>query len=445
MKIVKKLINLKNNQGIMKYFTNMSWLFVEKILRIAVGGAISIWVARYLGPEKFGLFNYALSFVGLFAVIATLGLDGIVIRELIKDEKRRDELVGTAFVLKLFGAIIVLTFLGFSTYFTINDVYTNTLIFIVASTTVFQSFNVVDFYFQSKVMSKYVVYSNVISLFISSFIKMALVIFEAPLISFAWVVLFDSFILAAGYLYFYIKSNSFYSVLYFNFNKETAIFLLKNSWPLMLSGVVISIYMKVDQVMIKEILNVEAVGQYAAAVRLSEAWYFVPGIISSSIFPAILNAKKTNIELYYSRLQSSYDFIVMISIFVGGVTYFSSDFIVNVLYGEEYFFTSSILVIHIWTGVFVGLGIFRGAWILAENLQRYTFIYLGGGGVINILCNYLFIPAYGAIGAAYATLLSQALSVFLFPCLFKKTRLSFFMMLSSLCVIPSVLRMIKRK
>ena len=142
--LTSKIQNLQQHSGFMKYFKNTSWLFAEKILRMFVGLFVGIWVARYLGPEQFGLFSYAQSFVGLFTAIATLGLDGIVIRELVKDESRRDELIGTAFWLKLIGAFGVLLVLAVAVNFTSNDSYTNTLVFIIASATVFQAFNVVD-------------------------------------------------------------------------------------------------------------------------------------------------------------------------------------------------------------------------------------------------------------------------------------------------------------
>ena len=205
--MLTKLKSLKNHQGFMKYFKNTSWLFGEKILRMVVGLFVGIWVARYLGPEQFGLFSYAQSFVGLFTAIAALGLDGIVVRELVKDESRRDELIGTAFWLKLIGAIAVLLILAIAVNFTSNDHATNIIVFIVASATVFQAFNVVDFYFQAKVMSKYIVYANVISLFLSSIVKVVLILNEAPLVAFAWVVLFDSFVLACGFIYYCIKIN----------------------------------------------------------------------------------------------------------------------------------------------------------------------------------------------------------------------------------------------
>ena len=194
--MIKKLQSLKSNQGFMRYFKNTLWLFAEKILRMFVGLFVGIWVARYLGPEQFGLFSYAQSFVGLFTAIATLGLDGIVVRELVKDESRRDELIGTAFWLKLIGAFGVLLVLAVAVNFTSNDSYTNTLVFIIASATVFQAFNVVDMYFQAKVMGKYITYANLLSLLASSLVKIALIMSEASLEAFALTIVFDSVVLA---------------------------------------------------------------------------------------------------------------------------------------------------------------------------------------------------------------------------------------------------------
>jgi O-antigen/teichoic acid export membrane protein len=193
--IYLKIKNLQNHIGFMKYFKNTSWLFGEKIFRMVVGVVVSVWVARYLGPQQFGLFSYAQSFVSLFAALATLGLDGIVVREIVKDESRRDILIGTAFWLKIIGAFLVLLILLIVINFTSNDNNTNILIYIIASATIFQSFNVIDFYFQSKVLSKYVVYANIFSLFISSLLKIFLILQEADLIAFAWVILFDSIVL----------------------------------------------------------------------------------------------------------------------------------------------------------------------------------------------------------------------------------------------------------
>ena len=398
-----KLKSLQNHQGFMKYFKNTSWLFGEKILRMVVGLFVGIWVARYLGPEQFGLFSYAQSFVGLFAAFATLGLDGIVVRELVKNENKEKEILGTVFCLKLLGAIGVLLFLAISINFTSNDRYTNILIFIVASAIIFQSFNVVDFYFQSKVMSKFVVYANIISLFISSIVKIVLLLNEASLISFVYVVLFDSVILAIGFIYFFLKNTNF-NFRDLKFKKEIAISLLKDSWPLVFSGVVIAIYMRIDQVMIKELLDLNAVGQYAAAVRISEAWYFIPMLLGSSLYPAIVNAKSNNENLYYSRLQDFYTLMIWIGILVAIPMTFLSNYIIDLLYGNAFNEAGNVLMIHIWAGIFLSLGIACGKWYLTENYTKGALKKAIFGMILNILGNYILIPRYGIEGAAISTL-----------------------------------------
>ncbi len=436
--MIAKLKALRQHQGFMRYFQNTSWLMGEKILRMFMGLFVGIWVARYLGPEQFGLLSYVQSFVFLFTTIATLGLDGIVVRELVKDESKRDKLLGTAFGLKLIGALLILPVLALAVHFSNNNQQTNLLIFIIASTTIFQSFNVIDFYFQSKVLSRYVAIANTISLLISSLVKIALIINQAPLITFAGIILFDNFILAMGFVYFYLKKVARISKWKYDFKMAKS--LLKDSWPLILSSVVISIYMKIDQIMIKEMLNTAAVGQYAAAVRLSEAWYFIPMVIASSLFPAIINAKKHSETQYYARLQKLYDLMVWMAIIIALPTTFLSDWVVNILYGEQYHQAIDVLVIHVWAGMFVGLGVARGRWILNENLQNYSFLYLSIGMLVNIIFNYRFIPTLGINGAAYATVLSQFIGTIISPLFFKKTRVSFYMMVNSILLLPSILR-----
>ena len=437
--MINKLKSLKNHQGFMKYFKNTSWLFGEKILRMIVGLFVGIWVARYLGPEQFGLLSYAQSFVGLFTAFATLGLDGIVVRELVKNDSRRAELIGTAFWLKFFGAFAVLLILAIAINFTSNDTYTNTLVFIIASATIFQSFNVVDMYFQSKVMSKYVVYANIVTLFISSVIKVVLILNEAPLIAFAWVVLFDSFVLACGFIYFLLK-NSAFSIKNLKFKRETAVSLLKDSWPLILSGIVISIYMKIDQIMIKEMLDSEAVGQYAAAVRLSEAWYFIPMVIASSLFPAIVNAKKISEELYYERLQRLYDLMLWMAIFIALPMIFLSDWLVDLLYGSQYNQSGDILMVHIWAGTLVFFGVVRHKWIIVQNLQKYEIYIDIIGAIANIIFNLFLIPIYGAMGAAYATLISYFVGSIGVSLFVKEFHISIFMYMKAFLYPVRVLR-----
>lgn len=414
LKINRNFFGYKNvlkHSGFRRYAANTSWLIAEKVLRMVVSLFVGVWVARYLGPERFGLLSYAQSFVGLFAIIATLGLNGFVVRELVKDESRREEIIGTAFWLKLMGAIAVLILLAIAVQFTSNDQYTNMLVFIVASATIFQSFNVIDFYFQSKVLSRYVVFANIISLFISSVIKIVLILYKAPLIAFALVVLFDSFVLACGFIYFYFKVNSKIYIKSLTFKKKTAMSLLKDSWLMMVAGAAILIYMKIDQVMIKEMLSSGAVGQYAAAVRLSEAWYFIPMVIGNSLFPAIINAKKQSEELYYTRLQNLYDMMACMAIAIALPMTFLSDWLVNLLYGVEYNQAGNVLMIHIWAGLFVFLSVANDKWFYIENKSKLLTIKVFIGAISNIGLNFIFIRKYGINGAAVASIISYSISV----------------------------------
>ncbi len=416
--MIKKTSSLFGNQGFIKYFKNISWRLLEQILRMIVGLFLGVWVARYLGPEQYGLFSYAQSFVGLFIIISRFGLDAVLVRELVKGTQNTDELMGTAFYLRFFGFIVVLLLLLLSIQFTSNDTATNILVFIIASAIMFQSFNVIDLYFQSKVLSKYIVLVNIVSLFLSSIIKIIFILNEAPLISFALLILFDSVILAIGFIYIYIKKSSL-KILNWKFNKSMAMTLFRDSWPLIISGVSIAMYIQIDQVMIKEMLDNVATGQYAAAVRLSNFWYFVPTIVASSLFPAIVNAKKQNEKHYYSRLQKLYTFMAMIAITVAIPVTFLDDWIVNLIYGEQYDQSGSVLSILIWAGLAVALGAVWKRWIINENKQVITLYGNVFGALINIVLNLFFIKAYGINGAAIATLISFWISTLFGYALYK--------------------------
>lgn len=425
-----KIQSVLKHQGFLRYFKNTSWLIAEQFLRIIAGLLVGIWVARYLGPQQFGLFSYALAFTAIFAGIAKLGLDGIIVRELINHPDKRDAYLGTAFWLKVMGSIIVMLLMAAVIPFTNNDATTNLFIFIIACGLVFQSFEVVEFYFQSQVLAKLISICKIIQLSLSSLIKIYLVITEAELIWFVLVTTFDALSLAICYFSAYRlqKSTVFYTCFDFFIAKR----LLKDSWPLIFSSIVVMLYMRIDQIMIKQMLGEYEVGIYSAAVRLSEAWYFLPTLITASLFPAILNAKKNNELLYYSRLQNLYTLMVLIALSVALPTTFLADWLIEFLYGSSYQGAGGVLIVHIWSGLIIGLGLARGKWILSENLQFFSFIFLTAGLVTNVVANYLWIPRYGIEGAAYASVLSQAVGTLLVPIFIEKTRKSFFMMFKAI-------------
>lgn len=423
----------KTHQGFRRYFANTSWMFAEQILRMIAGLLVGIWVARYLGPEQFGVFSYAIAFASLFSSIAKLGLDGIVVRDLVREPEQRDSYLGTAFWLKLGGAVVMLGAVALATQLTSSDRLTNLYIFIIASGAIFQSFEVVDFYFQSKVLSKFVSICKMTQLLLSSILKLYFIFTGADLIWFVLVTLVDQFTLALSlYLaYRYQKLGSFYC----HFNRAIAKQLVRDSWPLIFSGLVVMIYMRIDQIMIKEMLGEREVGLFSAAVRISEVWYFIPMIITASLFPSIVNAKKISEELYYARLQRLYTIMVWLAIAIALPMTFLSDWLVTLLYGESYREAGQVLMVHIWAGVFVFLGVASGRWLISENLQWIAFYRTFSGAIINIILNFVLIPIYGLIGAAIATVIAQTMAAFVCDILSKKTRMAFFMKLNTLNIV----------
>lgn len=405
-------------------------MFAEQVLRIIAGLFVGIYVARYLGPDQFGIYSFAAAFVALFGAIARLGLDSIVVRDLVNHPEERDTYLGTAFWLKLIGALVTLGLLAIAVQFTSNEATTNLYIFIIASGLVFQSFDVVDFYFQSRVLSKYVSISRLIQLALSSILKLYLVFAQADLFWFVMVSLVDQMLLALflAIAYWQQKIGNFLA----RFDLGTAKAMLKNSWPLILSGIAISLYMRIDQIMIKEMLGEREVGLYSAAVRLSEAWYFVPVIVTTSLFPAILNAKKLSQKLYSERLQRLYTVMFYAAVGVALPVSFMSESIVLLLYGIQYQDAGLLLSIHIWAGIFVALGVVNGSWFLAENLQKLATINTLIGAVVNVVLNYLLIPIYGIAGVAFATLISQCFAAYLALFFYEKTRGQFYRITSEI-------------
>ena len=402
----------QNHQGFRRYFANTTWMFGEQTLRMLAGILVGVWVARFLGPEQFGLFSYAIAFASLFGSIAKLGLDSIVVRDLVIEPTLCNTYMGTAFWLKLVGAFLMIVTVAFATLLTSNDSTTNLYVFIIASGIIFQSFEVVDFYFQSQVLSKFVSICKIIQLLISSLIKIYLVLIGSDIFWFVIVSLVDQITLAISLYIAYRcqKIGGFFR----NFEFSLAKKMLKNSWPLIFSGLAVTLYMRIDQVMIKEMLGDKEVGLFSAAVRLSEVWYFVPVIIMNSIFPSIVSANKVSKSFYMNRLLRIFTLMTWLAVFIALPMSFFSSSIINLIYGYSYQDAGLVLAIHIWSAVFVFLGVASGVFFTIENYTMKTLYRTLLGAFTNLLFNMLLIPYYGIVGAALATLIAQFTSNLLY-------------------------------
>lgn len=420
------------SEAFKKYLANTSWMFGEKLIRLFLAAIVQIFIIRYLGAEKFGLLSYAISITGLLAALTTFGLDSIVTRELVKTPENRDYLLGTVFFLRLFGALLSFILLYIILKITGDDQQTVIIVFIVGASTLFQTFYVIEFYFHSKVQAKFSSSVYLVSLIITSAIKVFLIFTGAGLLYFAIVTSLEFLLTAAGFITVYNQGDA--NIFKWKFRKSLAVSLLKDSWPLILSGVVVAIYMKIDQVLIKNMMSSKSLGYYSAAVRLCEAWYFIPLAISNSLFPAIINAKAAGEEIYLNRLQKLYDIVAWIAIAIAVPVTFLSGFIVTIFFGKEYLPAAPVLTIYIWAGVSVFLGVASSQYLITENMTKLSFYRTFIGMVVNVILNLILIPAWGITGSAFATLVSYSLATFSIG-IGKKTYHQLVMMLKSIFLI----------
>ncbi|MCU7835159.1 MAG: flippase [gamma proteobacterium symbiont of Taylorina sp.] len=404
------------SNGFKKYFSNMSWLALERFFRLGLALIIGVLVARYLGPESFGEISFALSLIGLFTGFSTLGLNSLVVKELVEEPDNFNKILGCTFFLRLTGALLSFIIISALAQLPWIDTDKN-IIYIMALMAFFQATNNVDMFFQAKSENKYIVWVKLFQTTVVVLSRIYLLYIEADLIYFAWVYLLDAVILAAGLLLIYRKygHHPFFS---WEWDKSLGFSLLKNAWPLILSMLMVSFYMKIDQVMLQYFIGLPAVGVYAAASRLTEATYFLPLIIATALFPAILNAKKISAKLYKSRIKNLYSLMFVFAMLIIFPVVVLSDYIIIFLYGQAFTLATDVLKIHIWICIFMFWGVVLNRWILAENLQKTAFYFQFAGMITNIILNIFLIPRFGVTGAAWATLISQITVNLCYPALF---------------------------
>lgn len=422
---------LEGRNNLQNILANTGWLFADRILRMGVGLFVGVWIARYMGPEQFGIYNYAIVFVAMFSALSNLGLDGIVVRNIVRDPAAKDEILGTAFFLKFAGGIITfLVSVGAVLSLRSGDRVTCWLVGITAVGAIFQAFDTIDFWFQSQVKSKYTVYVRNAAFLIITFVKIILIMTRSSLISFACAGLAEIVLGTIGLVITY-RLHGYY-LKKWQISLRYAKELLADSWPLIVSGLAVGLFMKIDQVMLREMVGNEAVGIYSAATRLSEVWYFIPAVIVSSASPSIIEAKRISETLYYQRLQKLFNLMAGVAFAIAvPVTLFSKQ-LVLMLFGENYASAGPVLAIHIWAVFFMFLAATQRTWDAAENLMLLSLKRTLIGAVVNVILNIIFIPLCSSIGAAISAVVSYAFSTFLSNFFNHKSRPIFFLQVGSI-------------
>jgi O-antigen/teichoic acid export membrane protein len=410
---------------------NISWLFLDKILRIGVGLLVGFLVARYFGPKQFGLFSFATALTDIFGTVAALGLQGIVVRDIVRNPGCTRETLGTAAALQLIaGLMSYLLMLVAISYLRPDDALARCIVAILGSIVLLEASKISVFLFESRVQLKYVVWVQSVVFVVFASIKIVLIYQKALLFAFVWATLAESVVVAVLILKVMHGRGLQLNTLHVSVDRAKS--LLKDSWPLILSAVAISIYMKIDQIMLGQMVGDEAVGIYSAATRISEVWYFIPMVIATSVFPAILEAKKRSDEEYYLYLQKLFDVMAQIGLAIALLMTFLSTFIVTFVFGHAYRDAGQVLAIHVWAGVFVFLGVASSNWFLSENRQLMSFRRTLFGAISNVVLNLWLIPVYHGFGAALATVFSYAIAAFFADLAHKETRKLFFMKVAAL-------------
>lgn len=410
--LIEKLIPKKwrwilNHGGFRRYLTNTGWMVFGNIFSLILSFLVGAWVIRYLGPEEYGILSYVLAFVGIFAFIASLGITSILQRELVNHPEKRDSILGTAFILRLGGGALAFLISVFIIFLLESSTLIKLLVLIQAFSLIFYSSEVITLFFASRVESKKSVQASILSGTISSLLKVILILSGAGIIWMMVVFVLDGFWLSVFLFLAYKRSGL--KIRDWRFNKPLAKSILSSSWLLALTSASVLIYMRIDQVMIKRMIDAEAVGLYASSVKIFEFTYIIPSLITFSLFPAILNALKVSYTAYRRRLRHMVVLLSILSILVAGTITILSKPIILILFGPDYLESLNVLRIGVWSLLAVSLSYLVDKSLVAENRIKFYFIITLLGAIVNVVLNYLLIPIYGINGAAVSTIISYSL------------------------------------
>lgn len=411
MNFINRIKNLDGNKK--KIFMNIFWAMTGKVVNMLGALLVGILVARYLGPEQYGVMNYVISYVALFTVLATFGLSNIEVRELSKNPENKNAILGTCFRIRLFFAtlayfLIVVTLVVFKT-----DTFTTTMILLYGITLYTQCcFEVIRNYFTSIVKNEYIVKSEIARTIIGAFVKIVLLIIKAPLWCFIAAVVFDTILVASGYTISYKKiigklSDWFY-------DKHIMPYLLKQSFPLVLSGAAIIVYQRIDQVMIGNMIDKESVGYFATAGKFLDIILFLPTVITQTVTPLIVKVKESgNKDEYEYKAYQFISITVWVSIIIAAFFSVFAYWMVYLTYGTKYLAAVPVLQIMAWKTVGMAISSSGGQLIIIEKLQKWAVIRNLAGCAACICLNLIFIPQYGIIGSAFVTIITIMISGFI--------------------------------
>ncbi|WP_282175217.1 flippase [Vibrio diabolicus] len=397
-----KKLNIKND--LKKIIYNSFWLFSEKLFKIFLGFTVSIWVAKYLGPTHFGELTYAITVIGFFQVLSKFGLDTIIVRELSNKKFTEGVILGTAFRVRLIAG-------GLSCFVCLLTAYIsgqhNYLIHMIILSPILlsQSLDIIDLKFQSNSKSKYTVRIKYVTYILSNSLRVMAILLEFDVSIFLAIFMLELLLVSILLRRQYVKNKV--SDIIWSFDQQLFYILIKESWPYMVSGISILLYMRIDQVFIKGYLEPYELGIYAVVLPLSTFWQFVPVTLVTSLAPYIARKKDESEYEYYKSLYNSFRFFNLFSLSLCVSVTFLGNHIMGFIYGNQYPGAGEILTYHIWTNYFICFGMVQSLWILNEKKSKLNLYKTIAGALVCLLGNYFVIDRFGLIGVAWVAVVSQ--------------------------------------
>lgn len=435
---------IRSREGMQKMTQNFAWLFLDKVLKMTVVMAVNIWAYRYLGPENVGIWNYAIAFVTILTPLANLGIDGIVVRDIVNNPLRKNELIGASFMVKLLGSLFMTLFAILMIYFRRpDDVQMMYYVFIIASSNVFLAFDAIDLYNQSQLKSKYTVLSKSIGYLTCAVAKVFLIVWGMSLEWFVWMQFAENAIGALFLVLWYKKSGEKISTWKLDFT--TAKDLLSQSWPLILTAGMMFVQQNIDQIFLGDWVSEYELGQFSTAAKLIALFGFIPMIIQSTVAPELAKAKSHSNALFMLKMNKVYQIMFVVSVSLIAFCVFFGKWIVVLLYGQEYVQAGALMALMSIRLVFVNYGVAKALYITNFNLFRYFLLTGVVGATINIALNFYLIPIYESTGAIWASIISLLISIIIIDFFNPHTRQNFKSMMNSFFNIPSYFDVFKGK
>lgn len=385
--------------------SNAAWLILDRFVRLALALTMGAWVARHLGPAQFGELSYAITLIAFFQAISNLGADGIAVRDITRNPEKAPLVLGTLIRLRLVCGLVCWATASALVYILRpGDYIALVLVALIGASLVLQCAETVDLWFQSQHRNKNTVKAKLSAYLIANCFRIALLIYDAPLWMFAMAATIDVAALATSLAFAYRRMTTKNS---WQISRGFAFSLLRESWPFMISGLAVLLYMRIDQIMIRHLLGEAQLGVYAAAMPVSQVWQVVPVTAAVALAPLITKKKAEGQAPYTMALAQAYRLTAIFSLVVTALTTFAAPWIIEMLYGHAYRDSALVLAVHVWSNIFIALGVIQGLWLVNEGLGRLTLYRTALGAVICVVGNWYAIPRYGLVGAAWVNVVSQ--------------------------------------